>query len=184
MLAPVLARLAGIPGIEDARVECSGTYFLVAAADAAALERALPAIRDVLGASARRVEGAAREAQLARRPRGEPWFSRDDIRALSYVEGRVLAARMGDAVAAAVPLDAVAAERVLEAARAEIFAALDAAHDAGGEPETGWFWEEWPRIVERVSARLEDTLQGRTPAIREALLAQGPGGSAAPSPRA
>jgi hypothetical protein len=50
---------------------------------------------------------------------------------------------------------------VLEATRAEISAALDAAHDGGGKPGTGCFWEEWPRIVDRAASRLEGTLPGR-----------------------
>ncbi|HET7754782.1 MAG TPA: hypothetical protein VFK85_12805, partial [Anaeromyxobacteraceae bacterium] len=153
MLAPVLARLSEIPGVTDARVECSGSWFFVDAQSAAALDRALPAVRDALGPGATLADGVAREAQLARRSQGELWFSRDDIRALSYVEGRVLATRMTDAVTAAVTLDGSAREQVAEATRAEIFAALDHAHDTGGRASSGWFWEEWPRIVDRIASR-------------------------------
>jgi hypothetical protein len=174
VLAPVLARLLRAPAVTGASVECTGTYFLVNASSAEALERAVPAIRDVLGPTMHRVEGAAREAQLAHRSRGEMWFSTGDIRALSYVEGRILATRMGDAVTASVPLELHVAEQVVEATRAEIFAALDEAHDSGGRSSTHWFWGEWPSIVARIAARLErDVPPDQCSAIRGALHAQG-----------
>lgn len=178
MLAPVLARLATIPGVTDARVECSGTYFLVGGADAATLERALPGAREVLGPGMRRVEGELYEAQLASRARGELWFSPAEIRALSYVEGRILAARMADAVTAAVPVAAPVAEEVLEATRAGIFAALDHAHDTGGRASTGWFWEEWPGIVHGIAQRLARSLPERQCAVvAEVLRGQAPDGA-------
>jgi hypothetical protein len=176
VLAPVLARLSGIHGVTGARVECSGTYFHVEAASPAALEAALPAIRAALGASARVASDAERDTQLAARGRGEPWFSVRDVRALSYVEARVLAARMLDAATAAVELDAAAAEGVHEALRVEITAALERAHDEGGRSSSGWFWGEWPRIVERVSARLAAAIGAREAStLGAALRARGGG---------
>ena len=158
MLAPVLARLSGIPGVAAARVECSGTCFLLAGREPGALERAMPAVLDVLGPRTRRLEGEAREVQLARFGAGELWFSKDDIRGLSYVEARILATRMTDVVTAAVDVDAATAARVHDALLQEIVAALDHAHDTGGRSSSAWFWVEWPHIVERVSARLEMTM--------------------------
>jgi hypothetical protein len=174
VLAPVLARLAEIPGIIDARVECSGTYFLVTGADAAALELALPAIRAVLGPSVARTTPGVAELQLAARARGELWFSGEGIRGLSYVEGRILAARIGDAVAAELRCDGETSERILEASRVEIFAALGHAHDTGGRASTGWFREEWPRIADRIADRLAAGVPAALhAAVRSALAAQG-----------
>jgi hypothetical protein len=173
VLAPVLARLTDIPGITGARVECSGTYFLLTGADAAALELALPAIRDVLGPSVTRTEPGVSELQLAARARGELWFSGEGIRGLSYVEGRILAARIGDAVVAELRTDGETSERILEATRAEIFAALDHAHDTGGRASTGWFREEWPRIADGITARLAAAVPAALHAgLRSALAAQ------------
>ena len=157
MLAPVLARLLEIPGVAEARVECTGTYFLVAG-DEPALGRALAAVRDVLGPSSRPLDDPRAAVELARRARGELWFSPSEIRGLSYVEGRILAARVGDAVAAKIALEGGAREQLHEAVRAEILAALDHAHDTGGRSSTGWFWEEWPRIAERAAARLSGSM--------------------------
>jgi hypothetical protein len=71
-----------------------------------------------------------------------------------------------------VELDASTAERLREAARVEIFAALEHAHDSGGRSSTGWFWEEWPHIAERISSRLADSVAASTAQrLRDALSA-------------
>jgi hypothetical protein len=171
VLAPVLARLAAVPGVTDARVECSGTFFLVSTATPEALEAALPAVREVLGPSSRRAGADVAEAQLAARPRGEPWFSASGIRGLSYVEGRSLAARMRDAVTARVELAPELRGGLGEAIRVEIFAALDHAHDTGGRSSSAWFWIEWPHVVERISARLAAAFPAALRAEATAVLA-------------
>lgn len=169
----MLARLFDIPGIRDARVECSGTYFLVEGDDAGVLERALPAIQDVLGPGARCVHDPERRIQLSTRTKGEPWFSPRDIRGLSYIEARLLSTRIADGVAQVLTLDGAAADVVAEAVRAEIVTALDHAHDTGGQSSSGWFWEAWPRIAALVAARLDGALAGASCAVLErALVAQ------------
>lgn len=172
----MLARLTRIPGITGAVVESTGSWFLVTARDPAALERALPAVRDVLGSSAEPVEGIGREQQLAERARGELWFSADTIRALSFIEGRALAIRTRDFVLSGIALDAATAGLLLETIRVEIVAALNHAHDTGGRASTGWFWKEWPAIAQRILLRLRPRL---TPAeavrIEASLLAASAG---------
>jgi hypothetical protein len=160
----VLARIGKIPGVGGAEVDGTGSYFLVAC-----VPEAIPAVSDVLGPAAEVVDGAARNEQLAHRRRGEMWFSSENIRALSFLEGRVLAIRMRDAVG---DLDDHGA--LLDALRAEILAALEQAHDTGGRSSSGWFWEEWPAVVSRVMARValapaeatrvEAALRGAAPA--------------------
>lgn len=177
MLAPVLARLSALPGVSEALVECSGGSFLLLGPDPAALERALPAARAVLGPRTRRVEGAEAAAQLAARPRGEPWFSAATIRGLSYIEGRILAGRVRDAAVAAARLAPEDAARVHEAARVEIFAALDHAHDTGGRASTGWFAAAWPGIAAAIRARLDGLPPGPRAAVAEALAAFPTGGA-------
>jgi hypothetical protein len=183
VLAPVLARLSELPGVIDARVECSGTYFLVTACDAAALERALPLVHERLGSRAEPLGPGERAAQLAARARGERWYSRHDIRGLSYVEGRILATRFSDAVAATLLLEQAAAVRIHDAIRLELFVALDHAHDTGGRASTGWFWAEWPRIVEAIAARLHDLPAALRTRMVEVLRAEGDERRHAPSRR-
>jgi hypothetical protein len=183
VLAPVLARLSEVPGVIDARVECSGTHFLLTARDAGALEQASPLVHALLGPRAERLGPVESAAQLAARARGEPWYSKHDIRGLSYVEGRILATRFSDAVAATLPLERAAAARIHEAVRLELFAALDHAHDTGGRASTGWFWVEWPRIVEAIEARLHDLPAALRTRMVEALRADGDERREAPSRR-
>lgn len=167
MLAPVLARLERIDGLAEVRVDCGGRYFLVRAAEPGALDRALPAVREVLGAAAAPVEGPARARHLAHSARGELWFDASTVRGLSYVEGRMLAARLCDAVGPRLPGAPGAREALFDAARTELFAALDHAHDTGGRSGPGWFWKEWPAIAARIAARLGGAL---APEVLEGAL--------------
>lgn len=146
MLAPVLARLSQLPGVISALVDCTGSFFLVTASEAALLS-----VRDLLGGRVEEVQGAERDRQLAERSRGELWFSAANIRALSLIEGRVLAVRVRDFVATDAGLDGAA---LLDAIRLEICAALNRAHDEGGRAATGWLWKEWPGIARNIVARL------------------------------
>jgi hypothetical protein len=169
----VLARLLDVPGVRDARVECSGTYFLVVVDEAAAPAGVLPGLRAVLGPGAREVEDPDAAVQVATRAKGEPWFSVDDVRGLSYVEARLLSTRLADGVAQVLNTGGAALERLVESTRTEIVAALEHAHDTGGRASSGWFWEEWPRIAARIAARLDGAVAGASRAdLERALVAQ------------
>jgi hypothetical protein len=162
VLAPVLARLRRLPGVADARVECSGTFFALSLLEGAEAEAVLPEVVEVLGPTSRLLEGEEAGAQLEARSRGELWFSEEQIRGLSYVEGRVLASRALAAAAEGLSLGEPEAGRVREAVRVEVFAAIDRVHDGGGRRSSAWFGQEWPDIVARASARLAGALPGPT----------------------
>ena len=170
----MLARLLAVPGVLDARVECTGTYFALEL-DPARAEAALAAVLARLGAAARRLDPGAASAQLEARGRGELWFSAADVRALSYLEGRVLTARLVAGVLAEVALDAAVAEVVSDRLRAELFAALDEVHEDGGCGSSGWLAERWPRIAAGLASRLEGKLPRATAdAVVARLAALGP----------
>jgi hypothetical protein len=158
VLAPVLARLRRLPGITDARVECSGTFFALSLADGAEAEAVLPMVVDVLGSRSRLLAAEEAGAQLEARSRGELWFSEEQIRGLSYVEGRIIASRALSAAADGLTMGEQDAAKIREAVRAEVFAAIDRVHDEGGRRSSAWFAEEWPRIVARARDRLADAL--------------------------
>ncbi len=173
MLAPVLARLRRIPGIADARVECSGTFFALSfregVDDAAVLRAALEA----LGRSARRLASDDALAQLEARRRDEIWFSADDIRGLSFIEGRIIAMRAFAAVTGEVRLEREVSELLRDALRIEVFGALDRVHDEGGRSSSGWFVPAWPGIVAGVTRRLGGALPATTLGrISEQLMVQ------------
>ncbi|WP_242343284.1 hypothetical protein [Anaeromyxobacter terrae] len=169
MLAPVLARLSRIPELARAQVDAAGRLFLLELAPGADPDGALAAARAVLGARARPVPDA--EAQLESVPRGDRWFTAEDIRGLSYVEARVLAARVCDRALREVPLETALADRLEDAAVVEIRAALDRVHDEGGRDSSAWFDPAWPGIAAAIAARLRQALDADgLAALREALL--------------
>jgi hypothetical protein len=160
VLAPVLARLRRIPGIADARVECSGTFFALSLGERADPEATLRAVLDVLGPGSRRLLADEAGAQLAARASGEIWFSEEEIRALSYIEGRIIAGRALAAATRGLEVTGAETDRIRDAIRVEVFAALDRVHDEGGRSSSGWFTDEWPHIVTRVRSRLAGALDG------------------------
>jgi hypothetical protein len=169
----VLARLRRIPEIADARVECSGTFFALSFRERADGEAVLRAALEALGPTARRLASDDALAQLEARRRNEIWFSADDIRGLSFIEGRIIAMRAFAAVAGEVRLEREASELLREALRIEVFGALDRVHDEGGRSSSGWFVPAWPGIVAGVMWRLGDTLPATTLArVSEKLMMQ------------
>ncbi len=169
MLAPVLARLSLLPELARAQVDAAGRLFLLELAPGADPDGALGAARAVLGARARPVANV--EGQLESRARGERWFTAEDIRGLSYVEARVLAARVCDRVLREVPLELAQADRLEDAAVVEIRAALDRVHDEGGRTSSAWFDPAWPAIAAAIAARLRGGVDADGLAtLREALL--------------
>ncbi len=162
MLAPVLARLRRIPEIADARVECSGTFFALSFREGVDEVAVLRAALEALGQSARRLASDDALAQLEARRRNEIWFSADDIRGLSFIEGRIIAMRAFVAVTGEVCLEREASERLRDALRIEVFGALDRVHDEGGRSSSGWFVPAWPGIVASVMRRLGGALPATT----------------------
>jgi hypothetical protein len=168
----VLARIEKVGGVASARVEASGRFFLVELAGGADEARTLEGVAAALGGRARRLDDVAAAAQLAARPRGDPWLSASEVHALSYVEGRVVAVRVADAVAKAASLDAAEGEALLEAVRAEVFSAIERVHDEGGRDSTGWFFEAWPAISRAIAARARGFVDPARQAAAAAALAR------------
>ncbi|ABS27259.1 hypothetical protein [Anaeromyxobacter sp. Fw109-5] len=168
MLAPVLARLSLLSELSRVRVDCAGRLFLLEAAPGVDAAAALEAARTVLGTGARPLTVAS---QLEALTRGELWFSAEDVRALSYLEARVLAARVCDRVIPEVALGVAEADRLEDAAVAELRATLDRVHDEGGRTSSAWFDPAWPGIAEGIAARVKDALgEAAFQELRRALL--------------
>ena len=168
MLAPVLARLSALPELSRVRVDCAGRLFLLEVAPGVEPGAALEADRTVLGPRGRPL---AVGSQLDAMARGELWFSAADIRALSYLEARVLASRICDQVLREVPLGVAEADRLEDAAVAELRDTLDRVHDEGGRTSSAWFDPAWPGIAEGIADRMMAAVDGASfRALRTALL--------------
>jgi hypothetical protein len=149
----VLARLDAIPCVKESRVDASGRWFLLSLAPGADAAGVVAGAQAVLRGCGRRLEDAEAATQLAARVRGDPWFAAGEVHALSYVEARLLSVRIADGAAAALALDPGAREAVAEAARAELFRAVERVHAEGGRESTGWFYEAWPQLAAAIAER-------------------------------
>ena len=149
----MLARLDDLPGVARCRVESSGRHLaldVAAGADPAGVARDAVA---ALGGRARALGAEEARAQLDARPRGDPWLSAAEVMALSYVEGRILAVRVSATAGREAGLDADSRDRLAEAVRVEVFAAVERVHAEGGRPSSAWFYDAWPEVAARVLAR-------------------------------
>ena len=153
MLAPVLARLDAIPGVAAARVESSGRFFWIELDAAGDESRVTGLATDVLGQRARVLPAAEADLQLAGRVHGDPWLGADQVMTLSFVESRLLSARIAGKVELRVHSTPEQREAIAEAIRVELFAAMERVHAEGGRSSSGWIYGEWPAIAEAAVAR-------------------------------
>lgn len=149
----MLARLAAVEGVTDARVEATGRLFLLELASGADEEIALAAVAAALRRAPRRLGPGEAAAQLARRGEGDPWYSVRDVAALSFLEARLLAARGAPEVATAAGLAPAEREAVEDALREVLLAAMARVLAEGGRDSSGWFYEEWPALAAAAAAR-------------------------------
>jgi len=158
VLAPVLARLDRIVGVAHARVESTGTWFLVETWPAAARHQVEEEVLAVLGPTAEVPSADAAGLQVGARDRGDHWYSSRDILGLSYLEARVISARTSAAVGREAQLPQQAVRALCEAIRAEVFAAVERVHAEGGRSSGSWFFKAWPALADRILSRVAPAL--------------------------
>ena len=182
MLAPVLARLDAVPGVRRSRTEASGRFVLLELSPRADPRQVEAAARRALGREARRLRELEVRQQLAARRSGDPWLAAGEVVALSYVEGRILSARVSAEVARRAGLEAGKRDLLAEALRLEIFAALERAHAQGGHSSGGWFYQAWPAVAAAALRRCRPRLGPLGPLVARAVRPPGP--ARRPSPTA
>lgn len=158
MLAPVLARLDRIVGVAHARVESTGTWFLVEIHPAGARHQVEEEVLGVLGPTAEALSADAAGLQVATRDRGDHWYTSRDILGLSYLESRVIAARVSAKVGAEAQLPQPSVRALCEAVRAELFATVERVHAEGGRSSSSWFYKAWPALADRILSRVAPAL--------------------------
>jgi hypothetical protein len=158
VLAPVLARLDRIVGVAHARVEASGTWFLVDTWPAAARHQVEEEVLGVLGPTAEVLSPDAAGLQVGARDRGDHWYSSRDILGLSYLEARIIAGRVSASVGREAQLPQHAVRALCEGVRAEVFAAVERVHAEGGRSSGSWFFKAWPALAERILSRVAAAL--------------------------
>jgi len=143
----VLARLETVPGIEEARVDWTGAYFLLKlapTADTAAIPRLSGA---VLGSDPVRLDTAAEEAHIAAFRRGEPWMRSGETLRLSGEEARVWGGRIADDTARDAGLDDAKSRSLKSLFQSELLRAFERAHASEGSLSER-LSREWPALLQ------------------------------------
>jgi protein tyrosine phosphatase (PTP) superfamily phosphohydrolase (DUF442 family) len=173
----VLARLDGIPGVAESRVDRSGRRFLLTldpGADEAGIAREA---RSELGSDAEVLDPDAEAALLASRRRGELWVTADETIRLSREEASILAARFGEESAREIGLDAEKTRQLVAVLEREVAAAFERFH--GRSDALKRFRDEQPAISARVLEASRSFLTDAELASLRAFVA-----SKAPEPEA
>jgi hypothetical protein len=165
----VLARLEAITGVRSASVDAAGEVFVVMLDPGAPESDVEGAIVAALARDARRLTRDEVQAELGPPTRRELWFGVDDLATLSYLECRLVAARVTSSLQKELDLGRAATERLSEAVREEMFSHVDRIH-AGRFP-SGRFLEAWPDIARRAVARCTADLSSGGDVVLRALLA-------------
>ena len=163
----MLARLQQVHGVRSSVSDVSGQVFLVELEPGTAPADIQDAAVAALGREARRLDDTELESQVGPPARREVWVGSGDLHALSYLEGRIVAARVASIVGPQLALDASATERLAEAVREEMFAHVERIH--AGEFPSGRFFEAWPDIARRVADRCVPRSSREADTLRTAL---------------
>ena len=165
----MLARLNLIPAVAEALVDATGRHFVLFPQSGVDLATAAEQILSVLG------ENSCQEYDLRDPGNGEAlaigelWFSAKDIRKLSLLEARMLAARWGGRAAADAGLRNEAGLRLSEFLSAELAREFNQVHDRGGTTDGDWYRRVFPAAFERSIARLKAITQSQADALLESL---------------
>jgi hypothetical protein len=171
VLAPVLAQLGTLPGVREAHVDPTGQYFLlepISGRKAAIVECAL----SILGPDARLLDSPWQEEEIGSLGKAELWLSKDTIRNLSMLEGRLLADRWGRAAARSAGLDANATFRLIWMLRRELNCEFNRVHAQGGAADKKWYLAAFPSAFDRLAIRFEPYAKSnQVELVRKALHA-------------
>jgi hypothetical protein len=144
-----LARLDGIPGVAESRVDRSGRRFLLTLEPGADEVSVARVARTALG-GASVLPRDAEAAALASRSSGDLWVTAAESIRLSIEEARVLAVRFGEEAALELGLTAEKTRRLVALVEREVAAAFERFHGRGDALEA--FMAEQEAISERVLA--------------------------------
>lgn len=164
----MLARIEEIDGVAWAGAEATGRFLAVRPGPDADAERLAAAVERALAGRGRRAGEALAQAQLAAREQGDPWYSAREVRALSFIEGRLVAVHVAAKVGDDLGLSPADRASLAEAVREVFFGVLERVHAEGGRESSGWFYVEWPGIAAEVARRMG--AQGHAiPVLRERI---------------
>jgi hypothetical protein len=127
----VLALLEEVPAVSEARVDWTGTRFLLALEHDAEVDAVVAAADEVIGGDAHRLDRRAEREAVAGYRRGERWMRSGETFALSREEARVLADRHAREAAAHAGLDLRKTDELVRTLEEELAAAFAEIHARG-----------------------------------------------------
>jgi hypothetical protein len=146
-IAPALAQLDALAGVQESRVSWDGRWFRIQLEPGASPERVAEAAAAVL-------EGPAQRVDVEHAPVEEgAWWNEQGTLELSLHEASELAADFTADIAATVELDEAQRAQLGALLREEIAQAFERAHAAGGGIPR--LWEELPQARAQFAKRLD-----------------------------
>lgn len=153
VLAPMLADLDRLAGVEESRTSWSGRFIRIELEPDADVERVASAAAAVVGGEPHRAPAVPREGHTA----GERWLNSDETVQLSRHEAGVLAADFSSELSGEVGVGGATAAEIETILREELTRVFEEAHAAGGGLQR--LWEGFPdarvRFEERVAPLLD-----------------------------
>src|SRR5882672_4486277 len=152
-----MARLDGIEGVSESRVDWTGRYFLLTIDPSRDRDAVVKSAADILGAGTRELDPRLEAEQVAAFKTGEPWLRAGETAHLSREEARVVARRHVAAAAKELGLDADRTERVTALVQDEL-ERLFKKFETTGLPDRATMATEWDAMVDRVGRRSREFL--------------------------
>ncbi len=155
-LAPVLARIDALPGVDRARTSWTGRYVRIALRSGTDPDEVAPAVAAVLGENAHRVKGGMLRASTAEMVDVDRWLDSAETVELSRAEARHLAGDFVRDIAGDLSFDEATSRRLAPILESELASAFERAHAAGGGVHR--LWEQFPEARRRFEERLAGVL--------------------------
>lgn len=130
-MAPVLALLDDVPGVDESRVDWTGRFVLLKLQSGASTEAIVANADEILGGDVRRLDAHEEAEAIASYRRGDQWMRSGETRRLSREEARVIANRDGREAGREAGLTDDQTERFVAIMETEIAAAFGRIHDEG-----------------------------------------------------
>jgi hypothetical protein len=166
----VLARLNQIPGVATAQVDATGQHFVILPTEEADPAVTIDQVLQILGTNSRFLEDPGLENVVVGFDPGEIWMGADNIRGLSLLEARILAANWARSATTESGLPDALASHLADLLRVELVKELDRVHAEGGTSERNWYKRAFPAAFERAIAGMEMISPAQADSLRECLL--------------
>jgi hypothetical protein len=171
LIAPVLARLDGINGVLESRVEATGRHFVIRSEPMTDIDDLAKRVIEVLGPGSVRLDPPWDATAVTGYGLGELWMTAATTRALSFIEARILSVHRAARAAHVANLDAATTLELQESLYRELVVEFERVHDQGGSTDRAWWVRPFADAFERAVAALPAITATKRGVVRLSLLA-------------